>query len=132
MDKIEYRGVAPVPNATIEVIQTGLPQLVENRAVIYDSNGGSLIDQDTFVADGTGAFTLYCEDRVDIYYNGVLSWTDILVHDSSDYFNFGTPGNVEVLNDISAKSLSMKDSSNIPQVSWVYDEGADGVKLTFI
>jgi hypothetical protein len=132
MDKIEYKGVSPIPNATLEVIKTGQSQVIGNRAVIYDSNGGSIINQDSFVADGTGAFTFYCEDRVDIYYNNVLSWTDLVTHDSTDYFSFGTPGNVEVLNDISAKALTMKDSSNVPQVSWVYDEAADGVKLTFI
>jgi pantothenate kinase len=132
MDKIEYKGVAPIPNATLEVIKTGLSQIEANRADIYDANGGSLIDQNTFTADGTGAFKFYCSDRVDIYYNNVLSWEDILIHDSTDYFTFGTPGDVEIINDISAKSLTIKDSGDTAKASWVYDEGADGVKLTFI
>jgi hypothetical protein len=82
MNSVEYRGVTPIPNAAVEVIKTGLTQLVENRASIYDSNGGSLIDQTAFVADATGAFRFWCDDRVDIYYNNVLSWTDVLVSEA--------------------------------------------------
>lgn len=132
MDKIEYKGVAPAPNAPIEVIKTGLSRNPANRADIYVSNGGALIDQDTYTADGTGAFAFYCSDRIDIYYNNVLAWEDILIFDNTDYFTFGSPGDVEVTNDISAKSLTMKDSGDTAKVSWVYDEVADGVKLTFI
>jgi hypothetical protein len=82
MNSIEYRGVVPIAGATIEVIEVGMPCIAENKVPIFSANGTNEIDQDTYIADGTGAFRFYCSSRVDIYYNGVLSWTDILVSDT--------------------------------------------------